>query len=672
MLSNPLTGEGAFNAWAGPPPAELLQELWLAPTLNCEGVQVPVGRGVAWNVIERGGTVHIRLVILQELVPMDAMDYPPPDPEPAAAEVAKAAEAAANAASPAAPAAASSSAAAGSSDPQAAPVEGSQETAMTKEQEDEAAFTFSRLAAWTRPRDAVDGLKSGFQAVGAGIGLGAVVLVTGPVQGAQQDGFVGFLKGVASGVCGATCLTAAGAAMGVTQIVRGVVNTPEAIAQVQAGKRWDSKLGVWVPDHSNLRQEASEIAGESADGPSDDSDEDDRSKRKAEGRRVADTAYYDIIGVSPSAGSGDIKKAYYKAALRVHPDKNPDDPEASQRFQQLAQAYQVLSDDKLRERYDQMGKEGVSESALPSVDPTLFFSMLFGSEHFEKYIGKLYLAMQTDHIAKDLQKDLDKRQKMEEGNVPARDVIGDTIDREMRWADPKKERRIRRQQMIREVRCAVALCERLDRWVMGRDEAGWILATSQEAAELVHVSFGGRLLRLIGTVYESYADQFVASNRGSFTLDAAMQGTKDNIHYTKARLQAAGSVARTALAVKRMQDVATGSAAAAGEEEGDQEKKEKAQREALSSLEESLPIFLQTIWDISALDIETTLKHVCEKVLKDISVPWQIRFRRALAMQRLGRIFRDVGQMEHSDLSQSQVAKQHLEEALYGSLREKT
>ena len=71
---------------------------------------------------------------------------------------------------------------------------------------------------------------------------------------------------------------------------------------------------------------------------------------------MADTTYYDVIGVDPCSSSAEIKRCYYKAALRVHPDKNLDDPAASQRFQELAEAYQVLSDDKLRERYDRMGK----------------------------------------------------------------------------------------------------------------------------------------------------------------------------------------------------------------------------------------------------------------------------------------------------------------------------
>lgn len=391
------------------------------------------------------------------------------------------------------------------------------------------------------------------------------------------------------------------------------------------------------------------------------------------GRRVADTSYYDSIGVSPAASSADIKKAYYKAALRVHPDKNPGDPEASMRFQQLAQAYQVLSDSRLRDRYDQMGQEGVSEAGLPAVDPALFFSTLFGSEPFERYIGKLYLAMQTDHIAKDLQKDLERRHQQdgaENSHLPDRDAIAESLEREMRWsADSKKARRMKQQQFVREVTCAKNLVQKLDRWVLERDEHGFTQAVSQEAADLVQVSFGGRLLRTIGGIYESCAEQWFANLHGNFTLEMQLAQWRESAQSWQARANALSSCAKSAMAMKRMHDVA--SSVPDEESEMDQDRKEEAARQTMSSLEDSLPVFLQTIWDISAVDIEGTLRHVCRKVLKDVSVPWQIRWRRACALLRLARIFRDVGQREHSDLSKSAVAKQHLEEAIYGAIREK-
>jgi len=349
----------------------------------------------------------------------------------------------------------------------------------------------------------------------------------------------------------------------------------------------------------------------------------------------------------------------------VHPDKNPDDPEAADKFKELAQAYQVLSDPKLRENYDAKGKEAASETAMP--DPTLFFAMLFGSERFEKYIGKLYLAMQIDQFTKAIRKDVERRQAAD-GQMPGHEVIGESFEREMRLGnDSKKENWMKRQQWNREVRCATHLAERLNRWVLGRDEVGFVQSVSQEASELVHVSFGGRLLRTIGGIYTSVAEQFFTTLRGQLSLESQVAQWKESTQVAKSAFSRASSVVQSLKAVKKMQEAAGNTQAS----EEDQDKKEEAIRQTMSSLEESLPVVLQTTWDWCVVDIEATLRQVCSKVLKDVSVPWQIRYRRALALQRLGRVFRDVGQVEHSDFSQSTVAKQHLEEALYGAIRDK-
>jgi len=660
-----LAGDGTFNAWAGPPPAELREELDVAPSVGSyKEVQVRPNQGVAWNIIDRGVDVHVRLVILQDLRPMAWSDYPPSTPEER-----RAAEDSRKAQRSSQKAARSSS-----SDGAGGEATASTSTAIQPHSDDPTSGAIERFMNTTRPRDALDGLGSGLKATGVGIGAGLSALVLAPAMGAKEEGVSGFFTGLCKGVGAAAALTVGGVVAGGTQVVRGVINTPEAVQHMQSGKkRWDAELGAWVDDLCNLRAEVADIADESSDDDT-GSEAGDGPVEGGSGRRVADTAYYDIIGVQPAASAADIKKAYYKAALRVHPDKNPNDPEASQRFQQLAQAYQVLSDPKLREKYDTLGKDGVSDAALPSVDATVFFSMLFGSEKFEKYIGKLFLAMKIDHIAKDLQKEFMRKHKEDgaDGSLP-RDAIGESIEKEMRLAsDSKQDKRMKRQQHRREVKCASQLCERLDRWVLGRDEDGFAAAAYQEAAELVRVSFGGRLLRTIGCVYEVAADMFFSSMKWNL-VDSASASWKESAQQYRARFNMFSSLGRSAIAVKRMHDVAAGSALL-GEEpseaaEQDQEKKEKATREMLSSLEDSLPVFLQAIWDVSVVDIESTLRRVCDKVLKDISVPWQIRHRRAVAMRRLARIFRD--KVESTDLSQSQVAKQHLEEALYGAIRER-
>ncbi|KAI5921070.1 X-domain of DnaJ-containing-domain-containing protein [Camillea tinctor] len=105
---------------------------------------------------------------------------------------------------------------------------------------------------------------------------------------------------------------------------------------------------------------------------------------------VADTSYYDALGVKPTATELEIKKAYRKLAIVHHPDKNPNDPTAHEKFQAIGEAYQVLSDEELRKAYDKYGKD----SAKPGegfVDPAEFFSSIFGGEAFVDWIGEISL-----------------------------------------------------------------------------------------------------------------------------------------------------------------------------------------------------------------------------------------------------------------------------------------
>lgn len=73
--------------------------------------------------------------------------------------------------------------------------------------------------------------------------------------------------------------------------------------------------------------------------------------------------YYEILGVSKSASADEIKKAYRQQAIKFHPDKNPGDKQAEEKFKEAAEAYEVLRDPQKRQRYDQFGHAGVSGSA---------------------------------------------------------------------------------------------------------------------------------------------------------------------------------------------------------------------------------------------------------------------------------------------------------------------
>ncbi len=74
---------------------------------------------------------------------------------------------------------------------------------------------------------------------------------------------------------------------------------------------------------------------------------------------MSDFDYYEILEVSKSADKSAIKKAYRKMAMKYHPDKNPDDKEAEEKFKAVNEAYQVLSDEEKRSIYDRYGKAGL-------------------------------------------------------------------------------------------------------------------------------------------------------------------------------------------------------------------------------------------------------------------------------------------------------------------------
>ncbi|MBR1838346.1 MAG: molecular chaperone DnaJ [Bacteroidaceae bacterium] len=98
--------------------------------------------------------------------------------------------------------------------------------------------------------------------------------------------------------------------------------------------------------------------------------------------------YYEILGVAKTATPEEIKKAYRKAALKYHPDRNPGDKEAEEKFKEAARAYEVLSDEQKRARYDQFGEEGLNGMGAGSagMDINDIFSH-FGSIFEEWGIG---------------------------------------------------------------------------------------------------------------------------------------------------------------------------------------------------------------------------------------------------------------------------------------------
>lgn len=101
---------------------------------------------------------------------------------------------------------------------------------------------------------------------------------------------------------------------------------------------------------------------------------------------MADRDYYEVLGVSRDASAEDIKKAYRRLAMKYHPDRNPDDASAKEKFEEVGEAYAVLSDQKKRAAYDRFGKAGLNGGAAGGPD----MGGMNGADIFGSVFGDIF------------------------------------------------------------------------------------------------------------------------------------------------------------------------------------------------------------------------------------------------------------------------------------------
>jgi molecular chaperone DnaJ len=104
---------------------------------------------------------------------------------------------------------------------------------------------------------------------------------------------------------------------------------------------------------------------------------------------MAKRDYYEVLGVGKTASDADIKRAYRRMAMKYHPDKNPDDKGAEEKFKECAEAYEVLSDPEKRKRYDQFGHDGLRGIGMRDYQHmrwqdigSIFEDIFFGDDFF--------------------------------------------------------------------------------------------------------------------------------------------------------------------------------------------------------------------------------------------------------------------------------------------------
>ncbi|KAI6127120.1 DnaJ-domain-containing protein [Pisolithus sp. B1] len=358
-----------------------------------------------------------------------------------------------------------------------------------------------------------------------------------------------------------------------------------------------------------------------------------------------ETGYYDLLGVPVDASTEDIKKSYRRLAIKHHPDKNPDDPHAEERFKEIAIAYQTLSDPILRKKYNEFGpKESQPEGGF--VDPEEVFSAIFGGERFVPIIGHISLA-------RDMKAALQEAEEAEEadGKEVKRDAKGkEILSDEEKARREEKERKANAEKAAARAERVGKLVENLERKLAiftesatGPDdhdvanswrqlcqmEAGHVFFLKDHAfLELKKESYGVELLHAIGFVYVSKAKYYLASNQTLFGMGGWLHNVQGKYHVFSETV----STLRSAIELKSVFDQIQ-----AAEKAGNLTVEDKKRLE-----EQAAEKGLQALFKGTKLEIESVLRETCDRVLGDPSIPRNKALLRAIALQIYGEVFVSV------------------------------
>lgn len=401
---------------------------------------------------------------------------------------------------------------------------------------------------------------------------------------------------------------------------------------------------------------------------------------------VKDYTYYEILGVECTASELELKKAYRKQAIKLHPDKNGNDPKASEKFQQLGEAYGILQNPDTRALYDELGIDGMKQQnpeVAADIDPTEFMSMVFGGEGFKDWIGELTMISDLAKTAEILEEN-DNEQTNEQNitmngkkhdgkndnhelivndDIPSSkqssttELTSESIKRKKNQKISKQQReeiiklqeelKIEKQKRIDEL--SVTLIDRIDKYLLVKDNPEGLnnfnQKLHQEFEDLKIESFGLQMLHLIGSIYIAQAHATSHSLK-TFGVSKIYTSVKSKTNTMKTGF----AILKTALdAQAAVEDMV---------KQQEQLEKTKANGGEISDAERFRQMemernitgkFLATAWASTKFEITGILNKVCDKVLNDKSLKKKQRLARAEAVLYIGKQMSTVERSPEED-----------------------
>ncbi|MCO5566012.1 hypothetical protein L7F22_019687 [Adiantum nelumboides] len=371
-----------------------------------------------------------------------------------------------------------------------------------------------------------------------------------------------------------------------------------------------------------------------------------KEKAKVNKRRIGtderplDMTYYDVLGLPATATQEEIKKAYRKLAIKLHPDKNPNDPEGEERFKTLATAYQVLSDPELRHKYNEFGAQ--TPGLVPEdgfVDPEEVFGSLFGGKRFQDIIGTISIGKDMKEALQQDSEELERAANNEEQQQQQQAQNGQQSDSSSSLAHTNGDKKTEGKSVGKkdsgltpEQKAAKEERERKRDEERARQREERVGKLAENLIRKVSVyteseSYGVELLHAVGFVYVAKSKHYLASTGILWGIGGVFHSAASSYHLVRETV----STVRAALELKQVFEEL-----AVAEEKGITEERKKQLEEAAAQKG------MRALFKGAKLEVESIIREVSERVLYDQNVSKETQRLRATALGIVGEVYASV------------------------------